>query len=301
MHGYYTPNCRGSIASPVVSYVCSPHSASGATWVIVGLLAAWRLAGSAPAAHAEDGVVRLHSAGSLKPALTEVAQGFTAAYGIKVDPIWGASGLLRERLERGEAGDVYASADMGNPLALAKAGKAGPVVMFTRNRLCALARPGLPVTTDTVLDVMLAPEVKLATSTPGNDPAGDYAAQVFTRAEAMRPGAARMLGTKALRLVGGASDAQPPAGRNAYGWHLMEGRADIFLAYCTAGLEAAAQSPGIPVVELPAGLSVGAEYGLTALRTADPGVALPFISYVLSAQGQTVLARYGFDAPLAPH
>lgn len=255
----------------------------------------------APAAHAEDGMVRLHAAGSLKPALTEVARGFTTAHGIRVDPAWGASGLLRERLERGEAGDVYASADMGNPLALAKAGKAGPVVMFVRNRLCALARPGLPVTTDTVLDMMLAPEVKLGTSTPGNDPAGDYAMQVFARAEAMRPGAARTLEAKALRLVGGTADAQPPAGRSAYGWHLMEGRADIFLAYCTAGIEAAAQSPGIGVVELPAGLSVAAQYGLTALQAADPKVALPFISYILSAQGQAVLSRYGFDAPLMPH
>ena len=264
-------------------------------------LAAAALTVLAPAAHAEDGVVRLHAAGSLKPALTEVSQDFTAAYGIRVDPVWGSSGLLRQRLERGEAGDVYASADMGNPLALAKAGKAGPVVAFTRNRLCALARPGLPVTTGTVLDVMLAPELKLATSTPGNDPAGDYALQVFTRAEAMHPGAARTLEAKALRLVGGTADTQPPAGRNAYGWHLTEGRADIFLAYCTAGLEAAAQSPGITTVELPPGLSVGAEYGLTALHTVDPRVALPFISYILSAPGQAVLARYGFDAPLAPH
>lgn len=246
-------------------------------------------------------MVRLYAAGSLKPALTEAAQEFTAAYGIRVEPIWGASGLLRGRLERGEAGDVYASADMGNPLALAKAGKAGPVVAFTRNRLCALTRPGLPVTTDAVLDVMLAPEVKLGTSTPGNDPAGDYAVQVFARAEAMRPGAARTLEAKALRLTGGGTDAQPPAGRSAYGWHLTEGRADIFLAYCTAGLEAAAQSPGITVVELPPGLSVGAQYGLTALQTGDPRVALPFIGYILSAQGQAVLARYGFDAPLAPH
>ena len=255
----------------------------------------------APAAHAEDGMVRLHAAGSLKPALTEIAQDFTAAYGIRVDPAWGSSGLLRQRLERGEASDVYASADMANPLALAKAGKAAPVVMFTRNRLCALARPGLPVTTDTVLDAMLAPEIKLATSTPGNDPAGDYAMQVFARAETLRPGAARTLEAKALRLVGSGNDAQPPAGRNAYGWRLTEGQADIFLAYCTAGIEAAAQSPGITVVELPPGLSVGAEYGLTALQSADPRVALPFISYILSAPGQAVLARYGFDALLAPH
>ena len=117
----------------------------------------------------------------------------------------------------------------------------------------------------------------------------------------MRPGAARTLAATARRRGGRTAAAQPPAGRNAYGWHLAEGRADIFLAYCTAGMEAAGQLPGITVAELPAGLSVGAQYGLTALQAADPKVALPFVSYILSAQGQAVLARYGFDAPLAPH
>ena len=56
---------------------------------------------STPAAHAEDGVVRLHVAGSLKPTLTEVVQGFTAAYGIRVDPVWGPSGLLLQRFSVG--------------------------------------------------------------------------------------------------------------------------------------------------------------------------------------------------------
>jgi len=159
---------------------------------------------SAPTLRAEDGVVRLHAAGSLRPALTELGQAFTAAYGIKVKAQFGSSGLLRERLERGEASDVYASADMGNPLALAKAGKAGPVVLFARNRLCAIMRPGLQVTPATVLATMLAPEIKLGTSTPKNDPAGDYAWQLFAEADKMQPGAGRVLEAKALKLTGGA-------------------------------------------------------------------------------------------------
>jgi len=54
-------------------------------------------------------------------------------------------------------------------------------------------------------------------------------------------------------------------------------------------------------VELLPGLSAGTQHGLTALQTADPRGVLPFISHILSAQGQAVLARYGFNAPLAPH
>jgi len=255
---------------------------------------------SIPALHAEEGVVRLHAAGSLRPALTELGQAFTKAHGTRVEAQFGASGLLRERLERGEAGDVYASADMGNPLALAQAGRAGPVVLFARNRLCAIVRPGLQVTPSTVLAAMLAPGTKLGTSTPQNDPAGDYAWQVFAKADAVQPGARHMLEAKALKLTGALDSPRAPGGRSVYAWHVLEGRADLFLAYCTAGREAAAEAPGLTVIELPPELAVGADYGLTVLRTANTQAAISFVLYLLSAEGQAILARYGFDAPLSP-
>ena len=257
------------------------------------------LALTSTAAWAEDGVVRLHAAGSLRPAMTEVAQAFTAAHGIRVEAAFGSSGTLRERLEGGEAGGVYASADMGNPAALARDGKAWPVVMFARNRLCAIARPGLAVSSATLLDTMLAAGTKLGTSTPRSDPAGDYAMQVFARAGALRPGAEAALQAKAIRLTGAPSSAAPPPGRNVYAWHVLERRADLFLAYCTAAREAVAEAPSLQTVDLPPDLAVGAEYGLTALRAADPRTALPFVLFILSPDGQAILARHGFEAPLA--
>ena len=189
---------------------------------------------------------------------------------------------------------------MGNPQALARAGKAGPVVLFARNRLCAIARPGLSVTPDTVLQTMLAPGTKLGTSTPRNDPAGDYAWQVFARADLMQPGAGAVLDAKALKLTGAPGTPLPPDGRSMYAWHVMEGRADLFLAYCTAGREAVAEAPSLTLVELPPELAVGADYGLTVLRAANAQAAVPFVLYILSAEGQAILAHYGFDAPLAP-
>jgi ABC-type molybdate transport system substrate-binding protein len=264
-----------------------------------GILAACLAMVASAGLRAEDSV-RLHAAGSLRPALTEVARAYTAAYGAKVQAQFGASGLLRGRLDGGEPGDVFASADMGNPLALARAGRAGPVVLFARNRLCAIARPGLPLTPGTVLQTMLAPDTKLGTSTPRNDPAGDYAWQVFAKADAVRLGAGAMLDAKALKLTGAPGTLLPPDGRNVYAWQLLEGRADLFLAYCTAGREAVGEAPDLTVVELPPELAVGAEYGLTVLQAANAQAALPFVLYVLSAEGQAILARYGFDAPLAP-
>lgn len=63
-----------------------------------------------PRTAAAEDPVRLYAAGSLRASLTEVADRFTAQYSIPVRLEFGASGLLRERLERGEPGDVFAHA-----------------------------------------------------------------------------------------------------------------------------------------------------------------------------------------------
>ena len=250
-------------------------------------------------ADAGEGVVRLYAAGSLRLALTEVIAAFETAQGVKVEPTFGASGLLRERLAGGEPGDLFASADMAQPRALQTAGKAGPVVLFARNRLCALGRPNLAVTSETLLTVMLDPAVRLATSTPRADPSGDYAWEVFRRAEAVKPGSRELLDAKALKLTGNPSALQPPANRNVYAWHLAENRADLFLGYCTNTKTVEAELPGARIIELPPELAVGAEYGLTVLNTAAaPRTAATLALYILSTAGQRILHKHGFDAPL---
>jgi PBP superfamily domain len=134
-----------------------------------------------------------------------VEHGAVVGYREEVSTHW----AVALRILRGEA-DVFASANMEHPEALARAGKVGPVVMFARNRLCALARPEVGVTADTLLDRLLDPAVTLGTSTPRADPSGDYAWEVFRRAEALRPGSQARLEAKARQLVGG--PASPPAG-----------------------------------------------------------------------------------------
>ena len=256
--------------------------------------------GGPGAARGQAEAVRLLAAGSLRAALTEVAQAFTAAAGTAVTLEFGASGLLRERLERGEVGDVFASANMEHPQALARSGKAGPVVLFARNRLCALARAEVGLTTDTLLDRMLDPGIALGTSTPRADPAGDYAWEVFRRAEALRPGSQARLEAKARPLVGGPTSRPPPPDRSVYAQLLAERQADVFLTYCTNAAQAARELPSLEVVPLPAALAVGADYGLTVLTGARVESARRLVSFILSPEGQAILARHGFTAPSGP-
>ena len=105
-------------------------------------------------AMAEETVL-LHAAGSLRAALTEVANAFEAAGLGKVQAKFGASGLLKDEIATGAKAEVFASANMEHPQALAAEKRSGPVVLFARNRLCALARPGLEVTPASLLDRML--------------------------------------------------------------------------------------------------------------------------------------------------
>jgi molybdenum ABC transporter molybdate-binding protein len=240
--------------------------------------------------------VRLYAAGSLRVALTEVGVAFQKQEGIPVANEFGASGLLRERIEKGAPAEVFASADMGHPQTLARAGKAGPVAVFTRNRLCGLAGPGLEVTTASLLDVLLDPKVRVGSSTPKNDPSGDYAWEMFEKADKVRPGAFKTLSAKALQLVGGRDAPPPPRDRSVYTQLMAEKKADVFLTYCTNAILAQRESPGLKVVQLPDSLAVGADYGLTVLKGASPA-AEHYAKFILSEPAQSILAKHGFASP----
>jgi ABC-type molybdate transport system substrate-binding protein len=238
--------------------------------------------------------VRLYAAGSLRSTLTEVAKAFQAETGIAVAATFGPSGLLRERIEKGERAEVFASADMGHPRRLAAAGLAEPVALFTRNRLCALASPRVAVATDTLLERMLDPALKLGMSTPKADPSGDYAMQLYAKAESVRPGAQVALEKKALRLTGGPDSPPPPKDRNVYGMLVERGDADLFLTYCTNALEAQREVRSLEVVQVPDMLAVGADYGLAVIKGARPE-AERLAQYLLSAPGRAILSKFGFS------
>ncbi|MGB6536973.1 MAG: molybdate ABC transporter substrate-binding protein [Xanthobacteraceae bacterium] len=242
-------------------------------------------------ARAED--IQLYAAGSLRGAMTDIGKAFSAGAGVRVEGTFGPSGVLERKIAGGAKADVFASANMEYPRTLSRAGKSGPVFRFAGNKLCALVKPGIKVDSETLIDRMLDPSIKLGTSTPNSDPSGDYAFEVFRKIGAIRPGAGAILERKALKLTGTATSAIPPAGRSVYGWHIDEGRADIFLAYCTAAAEARKQYPEQQIVELPHALAVGADYGLTVIKGA-PSEADRFAQFTLSSAGQSILIGYGF-------
>jgi len=251
-------------------------------------------AATAQAQGAREGDVVVFAAGSLRSAMTEVAKAFeTKDAGTSVKLVFGPSGLLKDRIAGGERADVFASANMAHPEALAAAGKASPVQRFTRNALCALVAPQVTVTPETLVDRMLDPAIKLGTSTPKADPSGDYAVKMFERVEQQgRSGAFSALNGKALHLTGGPNSPPPPKDKSVYGVLVAEGKADIFITYCTNTLIAVAEQPGLKSVAIPDAINVGADYGVAVVGTA--AAAKRFVDFLLGPQGQAILTHQGF-------
>lgn len=241
------------------------------------------------------------AAGSLRRALTDISVAFERATpGVRVKLVFGASGLLLERIQKGERADVFASANLEHPQALRNAGKARTMRPFARNALCALVGPGVAVQSDSLVETMLDARIKLGTSTPKADPSGDYAWAMFERIESNDPrgraGAFAALSGKALQLTGGPNSPPPPADRNVYGALVAQGQADVFITYCTNASLALAEQPQLRVVAVPAAINVSASYGV-AVSDGAPPAADAFADFMLGAAGQALLARHGFSSP----
>jgi molybdenum ABC transporter molybdate-binding protein len=255
--------------------------------LVVGLIA-WN-----PAAEA-DGLV-LYGAGSLKDALGAVTKDFSAKSGIEVKTAFGPSGLMRQKIEAGEKVDVFASADMGNPLKLQKDGKVAAVVMFTRNRLCAFSTADAGLTAANFASRIVDPAVKLGTSTPKADPGGDYTWAMFHLIDKKSPGAFATLDAKAQKIVGG-STAANPANTDPIAAAFQSGQINVMMGYCSGAEQRRKATPGINVVQVPEDFDVGPEYGLALTRLDDPK-AVALMLAILSPAGQSTLARFGF-API---
>jgi molybdate transport system substrate-binding protein len=260
--------------------------------LLAATLSAFAMIGSPKAAQ-----LHVLAAGSLREAIGELGKQYQQATGVEVRADFGPSGILRQRVEKGERADLFASADVGHPQALLKQGLATRVVMFTRNRLCAFAIHKLGLTTANFIDRLLDPAVRLGTSTPKADPAGDYTWAMFHRIDALHPGSYAVLDKKAQQIVGGPTNNAPTGGKDPAAAALATGRVDLFVGYCSGTKRLLAQVPQLQIVAVPEPVATGPEYGLAILKRADAHAA-DFALFMLSPTGQQVFADQGF-APVA--
>jgi molybdenum ABC transporter molybdate-binding protein len=255
------------------------------------MMAALALGATSTGAAAPPGKVL--AAGSLRPPVDEILAVWQQRSGQRYEVVYGPSGKLRQLIEQGEPAAVFLSASIAHTDALKSAGKLESSQPFTRNALCLMAAPGRKVTAETAVDVMLDPTVRLGTSTPKADPSGDYTWEMFRRVDAARPGSFARLDAKALKLTGGAVDRQQTG--LPYAAVFRDGKADVFVSYCTNAVATASELPGLTWVRLPDSINVGAVYGLGVAADASPG-ARALADFIFGPDGQAILERHGFAA-----
>ena len=248
----------------------------------------WSASCSASAAE-----IRVMAAGSLKEPFAAIFADYSKQYGAGFAPVWGPSGVLRERLRGGEAFDVFASAALPHAQALTDAGVSGPSVMFARNRLCVVTEAERPIETSDLVETLLKPEIRIGTSTPVSDPSGDYTWEMFHKVDATHPGAFDRLSGKAQQLVGGPNSPASVKGRPPLLAALDDHQIDLFIGYCSSAQQIVRDSAKYKSIALLPELAVGPEYGLTVSRHAQAGAA-DFAMYLLSAQAQRRLQAFGF-------
>lgn len=225
--------------------------------------------------------MRALAAGSLRVVWQELMAHFPEP----VETQFGPAGLLRERIEAGEACDLFASANLAHPQALLASGRALAVVPFASNCLCLTVRSDLLQSGDDWHSALTREDLRVATSTAGADPSGDYTQALFTRmgtaGEAVRE--------RAKALVGGRDSAPVPAGRLAAEWIIHGGQADAFIGYASYA-EKLREIPGLTVMEIPAPFNPRAEYACGVMSEEGQTLA----EYLVSARVKSVLLKTGF-------
>ena len=244
---------------------------------VPGLVAASCGSDDPGSADTTTGDITVFAAASLTTAYTEIAAAFMTEYPeAKVTFNFASSSDLVAQINEGAPADVYASADQANMTKLTDAGgNAGEPRVFATNSLQIIVEPGNPKGIATVAD-LTNPDILYVTCAL-EVPIGKYAAQVLTTA--------------------GVAVTPVSLEENVKGivTKVTLGEADAGIVYTTDVIAAGAEAEG---VDIPADINVVATYPLVVTAEApNPDGAAAFVDFVVSDQGQKILASYGFTAP----
>ncbi|MDU1058836.1 MAG: molybdate ABC transporter substrate-binding protein [Leclercia adecarboxylata] len=227
--------------------------------------------------------MRVLAAGSLRRVWPQLLAHFPEP----VETRFGPAGLLRESIELGEACDLFASANLAHPQSLLAAGRAQYVASFASNRLCLTVRSEVLREGDDWRSVLTREELRIATSTAGADPSGDYTQTLFTR----MGGAGGAVKRRAMALVGGRGSAPVPAGRLAAEWIIQSGQAEVFIGYASYAATLR-EIAGLTVIDIPAPINPRAEYACAVMTAQGQRLA----DFLRSDKAKAILHQAGFGA-----
>jgi molybdate transport system substrate-binding protein len=232
----------------------------------------------------EPRTLTVFAASSLTDAFTEIGANFESANpGVTVTFNFAGSQALRTQIEEGAPADVFASANAKEMDALVSGSRmdASTLQQFLSNKLVVILPAKNPAGIET-LDALAAPGVKLVLAAE-EVPVGNYARQSLGL---MNGPFGRDFKDKVLdNVVSNEDNVKQVVAK------VQLGEADAGIVYTSDAVAA----PDLKGIEIPAELNVIAVYPIAPLaESANAELANAFIDYVLSAEGQAILQKWGF-------
>jgi molybdate transport system substrate-binding protein len=228
--------------------------------------------------------LNVFAAASLTNAFEEIGAGFEAANpNVNIKFNFGGSQSLRTQIEQGAQADLFASANLKEIEALEKSQlvEAGSAQIFLTNQLVVIFPSPNPAKLTTLAD-LARPGLKIILAAK-EVPAGNYALQVLDQLE---PSFGSDYKNRVLaNVVSYENDVRQVVAK------VQLGEADAGIVYQSDALAA----PGVGKIEIPATNNIVAKYPVAALsRAPNPQLARALIAYLLSAEGQAILQKWGF-------
>lgn len=237
-----------------------------------------------------EGDITVFAASSLTDAFKEAATKFKERHP-KANIVFNfaASSALSTQINEGAPADVFASADSAQMKVVTDENNAANPVIFATN-LPVVVVPKSSTKVALFADLAKA-GVKLVLAGP-DVPIGRYSRDVFTNASAAGGGISADFSEKAL-----ANLVSNEANVRAVLTKVQLGEADAGIVY---GTDAAIAAAGVKVIEIPANYNIITQYPIASISDAKNAAgAKAWVQYLLSADGQAILAEYGFGKPPA--
>ena len=244
------------------------------------------IAAGRPAAAPVSGEVVVFAASSLTDVFQDMASAFQHANpNARVTFNFGASSQLATQLGQGARADVFASADTTQMDNARKAGAmTGQDQVFARNRLVLITPRDNPRHIASVND-LANDGVKFVTAGP-SVPIGQYTAQMLDKATADPAYGAAFKARVMANTVSQEDNVRQVVSK------VQLGEADAAVVYSTDATPHVRDQ--LQIVQVPDPLQTVATYPIAVAQGSNPAGGEAFVSYVLGAEGQATLARWGF-------
>ncbi len=239
---------------------------------------------SAPKNETPNFVLTVFAAASLTDAFTEIGAAFDAANpGVSTTFNFAGSQALRTQIEEGAPADVFASASSKEMDTLVTESIVGAddAQVFLTNKLVVILPPNNPAALEKLED-LANPGIKLVLAAE-EVPVGKYARQAL---DLMDTSFGAGFKDKVLgNIVSNEDNVKQVVAK------VQLGEADAGIVYISDSIAA----PELKSVEIPTELNVIAKYPIAPLvKSENAELAAKFVEYVLSAEGQSILAKWGF-------